>query len=40
MATTIAGGIVDAGAITPIVVFGGLIGAHDRLRVQPSLEDP
>ena len=27
VAATIAGGIVDAGAITPIVVFGGLIGA-------------
>ena len=27
VAATIAGGIVDAGAITPTVVFGGLIGA-------------
>src|SRR4051794_14816824 len=27
VAATIAGGIVDAGAITPIIVFGGLIGA-------------
>jgi PiT family inorganic phosphate transporter len=27
VAATVAGGIVDAGAITPIVVFGGLVGA-------------
>src|SRR4051812_509526 len=27
VAATVAGGIVDAGAITPTVVFGGLIGA-------------
>src|SRR3954464_13601791 len=27
VASTVAGGIVDAGAITPTVVFGGLIGA-------------
>ena len=29
VAATIAGAIVDAGVITPIVVFGGLIGAHE-----------
>ncbi|HEY7620108.1 MAG TPA: inorganic phosphate transporter [Solirubrobacteraceae bacterium] len=27
VAATVAGGIVDAGAITPVVVFGGLVGA-------------
>ena len=27
VAATVAGGIVDAGAITPTVVFGGLVGA-------------
>src|SRR6478752_3626941 len=27
VAATVAGGLVDAGAITPTVVFGGLIGA-------------
>ena len=31
VAATVAGGIVDAGAITPTVVFGGLVG-RDRLE--------